>query len=72
MRTSFPGHLRPQWSGVHEGESTSASPHRIGVRGVVDSKGDSFDNALAETINGLCKTEVTKKDGLTKPRKKTE
>ncbi len=29
----------------------------------VGSKGDSFDNALAETINGLYKTEVIKKDG---------
>ena len=26
-------------------------------------KGDSYDNALAETINGLCRTEVIRKDG---------
>ena len=29
----------------------------------VGSKGDSYDNALAETVNGLYKTEVIRKDG---------
>ncbi|MAH56479.1 MAG: IS3 family transposase, partial [Aestuariibacter sp.] len=29
----------------------------------VGSVGDSYDNALAETINGLYKTEVIHKDG---------
>ena len=29
----------------------------------VGSVGDSYDNALAETINGLYKTEVIRKDG---------
>ena len=29
----------------------------------VGSKGDSYDNALAETINGLFKTEVIRKRG---------
>ena len=27
------------------------------------SRGDSYDNALAESINGLYKTEVIRKDG---------
>ena len=27
------------------------------------SVGDSYDNALAETINGLCKTEVIRRRG---------
>lgn len=30
----------------------------------VGSKGDSYDNALAETINGLYKTEVIRRKGL--------
>ncbi len=29
-----------------------------GVIASVDTKGDSYDNALAETVNGLYKTEV--------------
>ncbi len=29
----------------------------------VGSRGDSYDNALAETINGLCKTEVIRQKG---------
>jgi len=29
-----------------------------GVIASVDTTGDSYDNALAETVNGLCKTEV--------------
>ena len=29
-----------------------------GVEPSVGSKGDSYDNALAETINGLCKAEL--------------
>lgn len=29
----------------------------------VGSIGDSYDNALAETINGLCKTEVIRHRG---------
>ena len=38
----------------------SGRPHRsrrIPVR-AIDSVGDSYDNAMAETINGLCKAEV--------------
>jgi len=34
-----------------------------GIEGSVGSVGDSYDNALAETINGLYKTEVIRKDG---------
>lgn len=29
-----------------------------GIESSVGSKGDSYDNALAETINGLCKAEL--------------
>ena len=34
-----------------------------GLESSVGSKGDSYDNALAETINGLYKTEVIHKRG---------
>lgn len=34
-----------------------------GFNASVGSRGDSYDNALAETINGLYKTEVIRKDG---------
>ena len=34
-----------------------------GVVGSVGSRGDSFDNALAETINGLYKTELVRNQG---------
>lgn len=30
----------------------------VGVESSVDSRGDSYDNALAETINGLYKAEM--------------
>ena len=35
----------------------------VGMESSVGSKGDSFDNALAETINGLYKTEMIHKRG---------
>ena len=35
-----------------------------GVESSVGSVGDSHDNALAETINGLYKTEVIRRRGL--------
>jgi len=35
----------------------------VGVAASVGSVGDSYDNALAETINGLYKTELIKKQG---------
>ena len=35
----------------------------LGVIGSVGSRGDSFDNALAETVNGLFKTELIKRRG---------
>ena len=35
----------------------------VGVTASVGSVGDSYDNALAETINGLYKTELIKKQG---------
>lgn len=34
-----------------------------GIEPSVGSRGDSYDNALAESINGLYKTEVIRKDG---------
>ena len=34
-----------------------------GIEPSVGSVGDSYDNAMAETINGLYKTEVIRKDG---------
>ena len=34
-----------------------------GIKASVGSVGDSYDNALAETINGLYKTEVIRKRG---------
>jgi putative transposase len=36
---------------------------RFGVRASVGSVGDSFDNALAETVNGVYKTELVNKFG---------
>lgn len=35
----------------------------VGIQGSVGTVGDSYDNALAETINGLYKTELIKKEG---------
>jgi putative transposase len=37
--------------------------HEAGIAGSVGSVGDSYDNALAETINGLFKTELIKPRG---------
>jgi putative transposase len=34
-----------------------------GLQGSVGSRGDSYDNALAESYNGLYKTELIRKDG---------
>jgi putative transposase len=35
----------------------------VGIEPSVGSVGDSYDNALAETINGLYKTEVIRQQG---------
>jgi len=43
-----------------------------GISISVGSKGDAYDNALAETINGLYKTEVVGKRGLFKNREEVE
>ncbi len=52
---------------VESGEYTSIRYserlHEAGIAGSVGSVGDSFDNALAETINGLFKTELIKPRG---------
>jgi putative transposase len=45
-----------QYTSLRYGEALSEA----GIRPSVGSVGDSFDNALAETINGLYKTEVIK------------
>ncbi len=37
--------------------------YRLALERSVGSVGDSYDNALAETINGLCKTEVIYRSG---------
>lgn len=43
-----------------------------GVAASVGSAGDALDNALAETINGLYKTELIKKDGPWRSRQQLE
>ena len=40
---------------------------RAGIAASVGTVGDSFDNALAETINGLYKTELIKPRGRGAP-----
>ena len=51
--------LARQWSVPEEKIRTWVSHYRLhGIEPSVGSKGDSYDNALAETINGLYKTEV--------------
>ena len=39
-----------------------------GIKPSVGSKGDSYDNALAETINGLYKAELNHRRGPGRPR----
>jgi len=43
-----------------------------GIEPSVGSRGDSYDNALAETINGLYKTEVIHRRGPWKSRESVE
>lgn len=43
-----------------------------GIEPSVGSRGDSYDNALAETINGLYKTELTHKRAPWKTREAVE
>jgi len=43
-----------------------------GIEPSVGSRGDSYDNALAETINGLCKTELIHRRGPWKTRESVE
>lgn len=38
----------------------------------VGSKGDSYDNALAETINGLCKAELSHRRAPSKTKESVE
>ena len=49
----------------------SAASERLAEAGIepsVGAKGDSYDNALAETINGLYKAEVIHRRGPEAPR----
>ena len=41
----------------------SERPVECGIQASVGSTGDSYDNALAETINGLYKTELVRRHG---------
>jgi len=43
-----------------------------GVQLSVGSKGDSYDNAPAETLNGLCKAELIHRRGPWKTRESVE
>ena len=43
-----------------------------GIEPSVGSKGDSYDNALAETINGLYKTELIHRRGPWKTKESVE
>lgn len=45
---------------------------QAGIEPSVGSKGDSYDNALAETINGLFKAEVIHRRGSWKTREAVE
>jgi putative transposase len=51
---------------IANGLSSKDAAVRCGVSqavGSVGSQGDSYDNALAESFNGLYKTELIRKDG---------
>ena len=48
-----------QYLSIHYTERLKAT----GIEPSVGSVGDSYDNALAETINGLYKTEVIRRNG---------
>jgi len=56
-------------AGVYQGRR---GPTSTGIEPTVGSVGDSGDNALAETINGLCKTEVIRRDGPWRGREVVE
>jgi transposase InsO family protein len=45
---------------------------QVGIRPSVGSRGDSYDNALAETINGLYKAELIHRRGRWKTRESVE
>lgn len=45
---------------------------QAGIQPSVGSKGDSYDNALAETINGLYKAELIHRRGPWKSRESLE
>ena len=48
------------------------SSDQTGIRPSASSRGDSYDNALAETINGLYKAEIIHKRGPWKTREAVE
>ncbi len=49
--------------GVQGGFKYTERPAEAGIERSIDSVGDSYDNALAETINALYKTEVIRQRG---------
>ena len=61
---------RAAWSTTATGEAQYLSIKyterlaEVGIEPFVDSVGDSYDNALAETVIGLFKTEVIRRRGL--------
>lgn len=55
--------LRPVEPGQYTSIKYSERLQQAGLAASVGSVGDSYDNALAETINGLYKTELIKPRG---------
>jgi len=51
------------WRGIAAGLSNEEAGVEAGIEPSVGSVGDSYDNALAETINGLYKAEVIHRRG---------
>ena len=70
----------PSWSLIHHSDRGSQYvsirySERLAEAGIepsVGSRGDSYDNALAETINGLYKAELIKRRGPWKTKESVE
>ena len=61
-----PGRTGPPLATAAASTSPSATPSGSPTAGAVasvGSRGDSYDNALAETVNGLYKTELIRRHG---------
>src|SRR5690606_22621336 len=63
---------RPVEPGQYVGIRYSERLAEAGIEPSVGSKGDSYDNALAETINGLYKAELIHRRGPWKSREAVE